>query len=76
MLLNLFLGDKYYDIKKKIGECPIRCNDIVLVGHYINEPKYRLIIKKIADRSKSYYEDVTFTAFTPDKVPDPKQFKK
>src|SRR5947207_61185 len=29
--------------KKKIGEHPIRCNDIVLVGHYINEPKYQLV---------------------------------
>ncbi len=81
MLLNLFLGDKYYDMKegkKKIGERPIRCNDIVLVGHYINEPKYRLIrnfYKKIADPSKPYYEDVTFTAFTPDKIPDLKQYK-
>ena len=81
MQLNLFNGDKYYDLKegkKKIGERFIRCNDLVLVGHYINEPKWKLVqnfYKKIADCSKPYYEDVTFTAFTPDKVPDPKQFK-
>jgi len=81
MLLNLFLGDKYYDLKegkKRIGERHIRCNDLILVGHFINEPKYRLVrnfYKKIADRSKPYYEDVTFTAITPDKIPDLKQFK-
>src|SRR5437764_1330712 len=64
MQLNLFNGDKYYDLKegkKKIGERFIRCNDLVLVGHYINEPKWKLVrnfYKKIADRSKPYYEDV------------------
>ena len=81
MVVDLFSGDKYYDMKmkkKQIGERHIRCNDIVLVGHNTNEPKYRLLrnfYKKIADPSKPYYEDVTFTAFTPDKIPDLKQYK-
>jgi len=81
MVVYLFSGDKYYDLKEKsekIGERHIRCNDIVLVTRHPNEPKYRLLrnfYKKIADPSKPYYEDVTFTAITPDKIPDLNQYK-
>src|SRR5207248_1127852 len=48
MVLYLFSGDKYYDMKmkkKQIGERHIRCNDIVLVVHNTNKTKYRLLRK-------------------------------
>ncbi len=81
MLLNLFLGDKHYDIKngkKKVGKRHVRCNDIVLCGHYLDELKWGLVrdfYKKISHHSHAHYEDVTFTAIKPNKIPDPKYFK-
>ncbi|RHZ90039.1 hypothetical protein Glove_9g69 [Diversispora epigaea] len=60
------------------GERNIKCDDVILVGHNLNEPKYTIVkkfFKYLAkDKSKPYYEDVTFSTFTPDKIPDPVNF--
>ncbi|RHZ77994.1 hypothetical protein Glove_168g297 [Diversispora epigaea] len=56
----------------------VKCDNVVLVGHNLNEPKYRIVknfFKYLAqDKSKPYYEDVAFSTLTPDKIPDPKKF--
>ncbi|GBC36908.2 hypothetical protein RIR_jg29144.t1 [Rhizophagus irregularis DAOM 181602=DAOM 197198] len=62
----------------KIGERNVKCDDVILCGHHLNEPKYRIVrnfYKYLAqDKSKPYYEDITFSTLTPDKIPDPKKF--
>ncbi|RHZ81402.1 hypothetical protein Glove_120g135 [Diversispora epigaea] len=44
----------------------------------VDEPKYKIVrgfYKYLAqDKSKSYYEDVTFSTLSPDKISDPKKF--
>ena len=69
----------YMFVKKKsskIGERNVKCNDVILSGHHLNEPKYEIVqnfYKYLAqDKSKPYYEDITFSTLTPDKIPDPK----
>jgi len=83
MNLNLLTMPKfYYMFKKKkfskIGERNVKCDDVVLFGHHLNEPKYKIVrdfYKYLAqDKSKPYYEDVTFSTLSPDKIPDPKKF--
>ncbi|POG69266.1 hypothetical protein GLOIN_2v1777358 [Rhizophagus irregularis DAOM 181602=DAOM 197198] len=60
------------------GERNVKCDDVILCGHHLNEPKYRIVrnfYKYLAqDKSKPYYEDITFSTLTPDKIPDPKKF--
>ncbi|RHZ76313.1 hypothetical protein Glove_199g114 [Diversispora epigaea] len=62
----------------KIGERNVKCDEVVLFGHHLNEPKYKIVrnfYKYLAqNKSKSYYEDVTFSTLSPDKIPDPKKF--
>ena len=62
----------------KIGERNVKCDDVILCGHHLNEPKYGIVrnfYKYLAqDKSKPYYEDITFSTLTPDKIPDPKKF--
>lgn len=51
---------------------------MILCGHHLNEPKYGIVqnfYKYLAqDKSKPYYEDITFSTLTPDKISDPKKF--
>ncbi|RHZ68646.1 hypothetical protein Glove_294g85 [Diversispora epigaea] len=77
MLYYVFAMDKKKK-SSKIRECNIKCDDIILVGHHLNEPKYKIVrdfLKFLAqDKSKPYYEDVTFSTLSPNKIPDPKKF--
>ena len=83
MILNLLVMNKFYYMfrkkkSSKIGERNVKCDDVVLCGHHLNEPKYDIVrnfYKYLAqDKSKPYYEDITFSTLTPDKIPDPKKF--
>ncbi|CAB5351829.1 unnamed protein product [Rhizophagus irregularis] len=83
MILNLLVMNKFYYMfrkkkSSKIGERNVKCDDVILCGHHLNEPKYRIVrnfYKYLAqDKSKPYYEDITFSTLTPDKIPDPKKF--
>lgn len=77
MLINLLLGDKlvnYYRNQgfessthgKKGGQRYINCNDVLLVGKHLDEPKWRIVREFYKLLAK---EDVTFTAITPDAIP-------
>ena len=83
MILNLLMMNKFYYMfrkkkSSKIGERNVKCDDVILCGHHLNEPKYGIVrnfYKYLAqDKSKPYYEDITFSTLTPDKIPDPKKF--
>ena len=83
MILNLLVMNKFYYMfrkkkSSKIGECNVKCDDVILCGHHLNEPKYGIVrnfYKYLAqDKSKPYYEDITFSTLTPDKIPDLKKF--
>jgi hypothetical protein len=84
MILNLLMMNKFYYMfirkkkSSKIGERNVKCDDVILCGHHLNESKYGIVrdfYKYLAqDKSKLYYEDITFSTLTPDKIPDPKKF--
>ncbi|CAG8813500.1 6915_t:CDS:2, partial [Cetraspora pellucida] len=56
----------------------VKCDDVFLFRHHLNELKYKIVrdfYKYLAqDKSKPYYEDITFSILSPDKIPDPKKF--
>jgi hypothetical protein len=48
MILNLLVMNKFYYMfgkkkSSKIGERNVKCDDVILCGHHLNEPKYGIV---------------------------------
>ena len=70
MIMNLLMGNKKI---KEDGERYILCNDVVLIGKFLHEPKWGIVrdfYNKLADEG----EDVSFRALSPSEIPDVEEF--
>jgi A32 protein len=77
MLVNLLIGDKLESMyKNENGDRYIKCNDVVLIGKHLNEPKWKIVrdFYELLAKDKKNGEDVTFKAFSPNEIPDPSEF--
>jgi hypothetical protein len=78
MLVNLLIGDKLESMfhRHDKGDRYIKCNDVILIGKHLNEPKWRIVrdFYDILAKDKKNSEDVTFRAFPPSEIPDPSEF--
>ncbi|RHZ57347.1 hypothetical protein Glove_390g81 [Diversispora epigaea] len=80
ILANLFLGNKAECIYKgkKGGRRYISCDDLIVCGYHPDEPKcafvryiYGIISK---DPKAPYYENITFSYISPEKIPSTRAF--
>ena len=69
MIMNLLMGNKGI---KEDGERYILCNDVVLIGKHPNEPKWCIVRDFYNELAEE--EDVSYSAFLPENMPDVKDF--
>src|SRR5215211_4441485 len=70
MLMNLLMGNK--EIKED-GERYVLCNDVVLIGKHLDEPKW-MIVRDFYNELAEAGEDVSFRALSPNEIPDIEEF--
>ena len=70
MLMNLLMGNKNI---KEDGERYICCDDIVLIGKFLHEPKW-IIVRDFFNELANKGEDVSFRALSPLEIPDVEEF--
>jgi hypothetical protein len=70
MIINLLMGDKKM---KEGGERYILCNDVILIGKHLDEPKWG-IVKDFYNHLAEEGEDVSFNVILPSEIPDPADF--
>ena len=70
MLMNLLMGNKNI---KEDGERYILCNDVVLIGKFLHEPKW-IIVRDFFNELANKGEDVLFRALSPLEIPDVEEF--
>ena len=69
MIINLLMGNKKV---KEDGERYILCNDVVLIGKHLDEPKWKIVEDFYNELSLS--EDVSFKSFSSEQMPDISDF--
>src|SRR5437764_4356373 len=70
MIMNLLMGNKNI---KEDGERYILCNDVVLIGKFLYEPKWS-IVRDFFNELANEGEDVSFRVLSPSEFPDVKEF--
>lgn len=70
MIINLLMGNKKI---KEDGERYILCNDVVLIGKFLHEPKWG-IVRDFYNELANEGEDVSFRALSPSEIPDVEEF--
>ena len=72
MIMNLLMGNKKI---KEDGERYILCNDVVLIGKHLDEPKWG-IVRDFYNELAEEGEDVSFTSLpaTAEAIPDVEDF--
>ena len=70
MIMNLLMGNKKI---KEDGERYILCNDVVLIGKFLHEPKW-IIVRDFFNELANKGEDVSFRALSPLEIPDVEEF--
>jgi predicted XRE-type DNA-binding protein len=70
MIMNLLKGNKKI---KEDGEKYVLCNDVVLIGKHLNEPKWG-IVRDFYNELAEEGEDVSFHAILPADIPDVEEF--
>jgi A32 protein len=78
MIVNLLIGDKLVETyhKRDTGKRYINCNDVVLIGKHLNDPKWRIVREfyEYLAKDKKNGEDVSFKAYPPNEIPDVSEF--
>ena len=70
MIMNLLMGNKKI---KEDGERYILCNDVVLVGKHLNEPKWS-IVRDFYNELAEEGEDVSFWTLESSDIPNVEEF--